>query len=92
MKISVPKIDGRNTVGDETHPVFDAETGRALGYISSRRGSRFSVTPSWSISLFDDKYKGEFDRWDECRAFAEGVESVIRNLTSKTPARAVDAA
>jgi hypothetical protein len=87
MKFNVPRIDRRSDLGDAHSAVINQDTGESVGYIISRHGSRYSMTPPWSISLLGDKYTGEFDRWDECRAFAEGVEAVLRHMMSDTPSK-----
>jgi hypothetical protein len=73
MKLDVPYLDGRSVrAACKMHSVKDADTGETVGYLYSRQGG-----PSWAISLFADKFEGKYKTWEECVAFAEGVEQVL---------------
>jgi hypothetical protein len=80
MRLKVPKVDGRTDV-------LDLDTGRSVGFVLGRQGTIDGTVnrppcPSWHISLFDGKYAASFQRHDECRAFAKGVEAVLSHMVS----------
>lgn len=87
MRLKVPVLDGRSVIyqGD----VIDLDTDQSVGDISSRNGSvrldtktgKYERTPSWEIWLFR-RYRGQFETWQECAAFAEGVEAVLKRVTA----------
>jgi hypothetical protein len=82
MRINVPKFDGRSFMADHPHDVLDLDTGKVIGFIVGHQGMTGLDFPRWRISLFGEKYKGEFDRREECVAFAEGVETVFNHMLS----------
>ncbi len=58
-------------------PVVDVDTGKKVRFV------RFEVTPVFRlVSLFDDKYQGQFKSNEECDAFIRGVEAVLNHMTS----------
>lgn len=84
MRIDVPVADGRSHVAGHQYDVKDLDSGKTVGWIYSRQGETWGSkrTPSWRIELFAGKYVGKFERWEECVAFAEGVEAVLNHMVS----------
>jgi hypothetical protein len=69
-------MQGEKDTAYET-PVIDSETGKKVGFV------HFEVTPVFRlVSLFDDKYQGEFKTNSECDAFIRGVEAVLNHVVS----------
>jgi hypothetical protein len=79
MRLSVPKWDIRSHSG-LTEGVTDEDSGRCVGSISHSHHPKGRL-----ISLFDGKYVGSFERYDECVAFAKGVEAVLNHMISGGP-------
>jgi hypothetical protein len=82
IELQMPVIDARTRIGRANHPIIDLVSGKIVGRIQGRLGSRFDTFPAWMISLFDGKYSGGFSRREECIAFAKGVEAVLNHMTS----------
>jgi hypothetical protein len=82
MKLMVPAVNGRAgkaSAYGHKHSVIDLHTGKTVGYLYSRRGFNLGDQRirSWAISLFNNQFEGKYERWEECVAFAEGVEQVL---------------
>jgi hypothetical protein len=73
MNLTFKKFDGR--VVDHVD-VIDEDTGRKVGYIQSE-GVGFEKIGGISISLFGGKYSARVNRYDECKGFVRGVETVL---------------
>jgi len=84
MRLKVFQFDSCCPSADSRREVTDMETGKYVGFVLYRQGSTTEEThcPSWSISLFDGKYTGNFVGFEECTAFAAGVEAVLNHMTS----------
>jgi hypothetical protein len=82
MKLKVPNFDGRTRMADHPHKVMDSDTDKAIGLVQGHQGPSLGPSLRWSISLFDGKYEGVFERHDECVAFAKGVEAVLNHMVS----------
>lgn len=82
MKLKVPVLDARTRRGRHPDRVIDLDTGKTIGFISGRHGSALDSFPSWVIQLFDAKYSAGFKSWEECAAFAKGVETVLNHMIS----------
>jgi hypothetical protein len=94
MKLKVPRVSGRTgkaSVYGHTQSVVDVHTGKAVGHLYNRRGFKLGGQriPSWAISLFNNQFEGTYESWDECVAFAQGVEQVLtimeRALSTEKP-------
>jgi hypothetical protein len=87
MRLKVPVLDGRSV--SHNGSIVDLDTGNLVGEINGRQGfsghdpttGKLERTPSWSISLLD-KYSGQFETWEECAAFADGVQSVLNHMVA----------
>lgn len=96
MRIKVLEIDGRSFEAKwlGPHDVVDLDTGAVVGSLKCDEGATLSAAqnyfryPTRLISLFDGKYKGRFERHDECQAFADGVASVLNHMVSLPTAKA----
>ena len=85
MKLKVPRGNGRTgqpSVYGQTHNVIDLHSGKTVGHLYKRRGFNLGDQriPKWAISLFNDQFQAKYESWDECVAFAQGVERVMAVL------------
>lgn len=85
MKLKVPRGDartGRPSVYGQSHTVVDLESGKTVGHLYKRRGFNLGEQriPTWAISLFNGQFEGKYESWEECVAFAAGVERVMAIL------------
>jgi hypothetical protein len=89
MRLKIIKVDGRCRSADGRFDVTDMDSGKNVGFVLHRLGSAIEDAhcPSWSISLFDGKYAGNFKGFEECTAFAAGVEAVLSHMTSTSDKR-----
>jgi len=77
MKLTFQVFDGRRfNVVD----VYDQDTNEIVGHIRSE-GVGFGNYGGIEISLFDGKYRATLNRYEECRGFVRGVESVLNHMT-----------
>jgi len=60
----------------------DAETREQIGHIELNYSGWDGSNRKRSVSLFGGKYYAEFDSYDECCAFAEGVVAVINQVAA----------
>jgi hypothetical protein len=56
--------------------IKDEDTGKTVGQLL------FSTGGGRSVSLFGDKYRGDFKRFEECEAFVKGVEAVLNHVVA----------
>jgi hypothetical protein len=57
--------------------IVDEDTGKEVGMI------RLGAHPRGRhVSLFDGKYKGNFESHAECEAFVKGVEAVLNHVVA----------
>lgn len=57
--------------------VIDQDTGKTVGFVHNQRSPA-----TRHISLFGGKYQGDFERPEQCDAFAKGVEAVLNHMTA----------
>jgi hypothetical protein len=63
--------------------VIDQDTGKKVGFVDAERYGVHSGSPAKRhISLFGGKYQGDFERREECDAFAKGVEAVLSHMVA----------
>ena len=75
MRLKISEIDLRSQTSGE-RAVIDEDTGKTVGQFAyGHQGGR-------TVSLFDGKYTGSFERHEECVAFAMGVEAVLNHMIS----------
>lgn len=67
--------------------VVDLDNDKVVGSIRNETHPR-----SRHVSLFDDKYRGDFASPQECDAFIKGVEGVLSHATSFSEPKAVEQA
>jgi hypothetical protein len=70
MRFKIPKVDLRDRWSGSM-PIIDEETGRHVGQFKYRHRS------GRTVSLFDGKFVGVFEKHEECVAFAKGVAAVL---------------
>jgi len=89
MRLKVLQIDSGCRSADCRREVTDMDTGKNVGFVLGRQGSAVENAryQSWSISLFDGKYTGDFEALEECAAFAAGVGAVLSHMTSTSNKR-----
>jgi hypothetical protein len=70
------KFDGRSR---SWTPIIDQDTGEEVGTISCE-GLGSDRYGGIYVSLFGDKYRVGFHRYDECVGFVRGVETVLNRV------------
>ncbi len=78
MRLVLEKVEMRGGyIGDYFWPteVIDEDTGKKVGVLRHERSPA-----ARHISLFGSKYQGSFKTFEECEAFARGVEAVFNHM------------
>lgn len=80
MRLQVQWVDMRGGYTEgiawET-AVIDEETGKKVGFVENERSPR-----KRHVFLFAGKYRGTFESYEECHAFAKGIEAVLNHMTA----------
>jgi hypothetical protein len=76
MRLTFKFFDGRQV---DWVDVIDEDTGEKVGYIHSQ-GVGFERYGGITVSLFGGKYSADCKRYEECKGFVTGVETVLRYL------------
>jgi hypothetical protein len=89
MQLLLQNIDMRGGDGDSywMTKVTDKDTGKEVGTLRHERSPAVR-----RISLYGGKYHGKFKTFDECAAFARGVEAVFNHMVELPDAEAQQAA
>jgi hypothetical protein len=83
VKFKIPAIDARTRTGRRVpRRIVDEDTGKTVGFMSGGYGSGRDNIPRYVIRMFGGKYGAGFKSWEECSAFAKGVEAVLSHITS----------
>jgi len=77
MRLRFKPFDGR---AQNFIDVTDEETGKVVGYIQSF-GVGTYCSGGINVSLFDEKYEGHFNRYEEVVGFVLGVQAVLNHMT-----------
>lgn len=77
MRLQVRWVDMRGNHGSQTWvtDVIDQDTDKKVGFLENKRSPA-----KRHVSLFGGKYQGDFVTYDECAAFAKGVEAVLNHI------------
>lgn len=78
MRLRFDHFDGR---GWHSREVIDEDTGETVGFIQSN-GVGFGNSGGIDISLFAGKYRASVNKYDECRGFILGVQSVLNHMVA----------
>lgn len=81
------KRDARKllNIGAVRDDVIDLDTGKSVGYVETETGGWTGDDQRIStrrVYLFDGKYTGACDSFQECVAFVSAVESVLNHMIS----------
>lgn len=76
MRLKFDAFDGRS---HSVRDVIDEDTGKTVGFIQTGAVG-FGNSGGIAISLFDGKYKIEVNRYEECRGFVLGVQTVLNHM------------
>lgn len=90
MRIKYPeKQDARGWRGMSGYAgaFIDMDTGEQIGQIEIHQGAWIGDQRSHtrSVSLLNGKYQADFDSYEECCAFVEGVVAVINHVRTPRP-------
>jgi hypothetical protein len=76
MRLTFEPFDGRKFCYVD---VIDQDTGRVVGYINAQ-GVGFAGNGGIEVNLFDGKYRTFANRYEECKGFVNGVQSVLNHM------------
>jgi hypothetical protein len=78
MRLTFKKFDARAC---KHEPILDRDTGKKVGYIYANGVGPYDG--GIQVSLFDEKYRASFNRFDEVFGFVQVVEAVLNYVTPR---------
>jgi hypothetical protein len=89
MQLVLEDVDMRGNHGNShwTTHVVDKDTGKKVGTLLHERSPAVRT-----ISLYGGRYHAHFKSFDECVAFANGIEAAVNQMTALPESAAAEAA